>query len=105
MPALRAALAAPLTAVPRACLQPRFEQLALFAAAYPSGGLAGALRMFAKAATLGAHYFFGDVEPLVRRAPVRHAARSLLGGPGSSGRWFPESPARCWKELSRAPAG
>lgn len=77
MPALRAALAAPAAAVPRACLQPRFEQLALFAAAYPDGGLAGALRTFAKAATLGAHYFFGDVEPVVRRAPARHAARAL----------------------------
>ncbi len=83
MPALRAALAAPAPAVPRACLQPRFEQLALFAAAHPDGGLAGALRAFAAGATLSAHYFLGDVEPMVKcaRAPDHGRPGHLRNSP------------------------
>lgn len=84
MPALRAALKAPAEAVPRACLQPRFEQLALFAAAHPGGGLAGALRTFARTATLSAHYFFGDIEPMVKCArfvyTVGHRCRLFPDG-------------------------
>lgn len=51
-------------AVERACLFPRFQQLAVFAGQHPRLGFADVLEAFAAEASLHPHYFFANVQAM-----------------------------------------
>ncbi|BDA48563.1 ATP-dependent RNA helicase SUV3L, mitochondrial [Coccomyxa sp. Obi] len=75
---LHASLEAENPVLERACLFPRYQQLALFAEQHPDLNLADALENFADRATLSDHFFFSDYEAMHKLAlMLRHLPLSL----------------------------
>lgn len=75
---LQESVHAPSPVLQRACLFPRYEQLALFMSQQPLLSFAAALDELSQTARMRKHYFFGDVDVLCELARLmEHLPLSL----------------------------